>query len=60
MDWIRDDQASFGEMIARHALADCRAPLVLTLGDTLIAIRCSSCHRLVEHHSIWPEDFAAA
>lgn len=60
MDWIYEDQASFGEGLARHALKDCRAPLLLTCGLTLITIRCSYCGRIVEHHSVWPEDFAAA
>lgn len=53
--WEEEDRITGGEMIARHALADCRAPLLLTCGTTLITVRCSHCHRLVEHHEVYAD-----
>jgi hypothetical protein len=52
MDWVRDDEESFGEGVWRSKACGCLAPVVVTCGTTLIAVRCGHCHRLVEYHSV--------
>ena len=59
LDWIRDDQESFGEGVARCRHGDCRAPLHFELTENIIFIRCAMRH-MAELHVVYPEPFAEA
>jgi hypothetical protein len=51
-NWAEDDAATFGEQVARCALARCRAPLVMVTSPVLVVFRCSMGH-IAELHNIF-------
>jgi hypothetical protein len=57
-NWQEDDSSSHNEGVWRSQACGCLAPVVVTCGATLIAVRCSHCHRLVEHHSVQAEGWS--
>jgi hypothetical protein len=56
-NWQEDDSCSHNEGVARCARSDCRAPLRIEFGQTLLYIRCEQRH-VSEIHAIYPEEFA--
>ena len=50
-NWARDDAETFGEGVGRCQRADCKAPLRMVVGLTVVVFRCDFGH-VHELHSL--------
>ena len=60
MDWIREDQETFGEQVPRCNRVGCHSPLELYVRDTAVVERCQYGHHVQHFQLVYPEEFTTA